>query len=35
MDADGPHTNGVGPILRVDRGSLQPSGLRRGPVVLG
>ena len=32
-NADGPHAHGAGPVLRVDRGSLQPSGLRRGPVV--
>ena len=29
----GPHADCVGPVLRVDRGSLQPSGLRRGPIV--
>ena len=32
-NADGPHAECVGPVLRVDRESLQPSGLRRGPLV--
>ena len=33
-NADGPHADSEGPVLRMDRESLQPSGLRCGPVVL-
>jgi rhodanese-related sulfurtransferase len=32
-NADGPRAECAGPVLRVDRESLQPSGLRCGPVV--
>ncbi len=32
-NAGGPRAECAGPVLRVDRESLQPSGLRRGPVV--